>query len=648
MPDEFILDDPLLIALRDARPTLDDADLSADSPTAVLLLEKILELPSASSVTRRDRPGLRLLESRTGSRWSRTRLVLALVVVAAVVFVAVAVARSLGGFSGWLTGQPGAPASTAEQRAFDRATRSWVGFPRGTKLRLLAETSVGGATYTLYGFRAAGALCLRLVVTGNQSDRQLACPPLSLLRSTRSPALVAVAEDEVGLTQSHNPVQQLLVAPEALVTFGIVADGVNTVELADNDATPQRAIVSGDAFLWVNYMPPFGQHLSNVWAVAGGRRAAIPFTPRPLPFGWAGSTAPALSPHGPDKAQRTIVGGTIGWLIHHRPVGASVPKTIHRLYPRGTTVLYEREVAPDPAAPERIVVGLIKPPYPAGVTVGQQICATVVGGRFPGAPYGCWYATQLFTTGPNVYGSNSSIDNNAVTTPNAPFNWALGNQQGSIQYSTIAGLTSDAVVSMRLYLGTGQTLPIPVHDNAYIVEAPSDGFPVRLVAYDTQHRVIGVVTVPSQALPPPLVRAASRSEPAPNAHWHLVLDASAGEIFSAPSATGGTCFATEYRDGGGTLSCGPQLPSDALRFGSEGDSHEVTVSIQAGAAVKHVTIHYANGRSQTLTTKHGVSLARLPSGAMIRSHRPLSFFARLGITRITGLNAKGQVIASKR
>ena len=52
---------------------------------------------------------------------------------------AVAAAGGFGAFSNWLTGQPGTPASPAAQRAFDRATRSWQGFPRTAKLRRLVE-----------------------------------------------------------------------------------------------------------------------------------------------------------------------------------------------------------------------------------------------------------------------------------------------------------------------------------------------------------------------------------------------------------------------------------------------------------------------------------------------------------------------------
>src|SRR6478609_4143609 len=44
-----------------------------------------------------------------------------------------AIARSLSGFSTWVSGEPGSPAPNADQRAFARANaRTWLGFPAGT------------------------------------------------------------------------------------------------------------------------------------------------------------------------------------------------------------------------------------------------------------------------------------------------------------------------------------------------------------------------------------------------------------------------------------------------------------------------------------------------------------------------------------
>ena len=88
-----------------------------------------------------------------------------LVVLAAAVIVlgsATAVTAALGGFDSWLVGEPGKPASNAEQERFAAANRSLDSFPKDTKLRELVQADVGGKHYELYGFRSGASLCLRL------------------------------------------------------------------------------------------------------------------------------------------------------------------------------------------------------------------------------------------------------------------------------------------------------------------------------------------------------------------------------------------------------------------------------------------------------------------------------------------------------
>ena len=80
------------------------------------------------------------------------------------------IAHGLGGFSSWLTGEPGKPASKSAQRAFTRANaRSWLGFPTSTKLRQLADENVPGTRdkVDLLGFRSGSTLCLRADRLGN-------------------------------------------------------------------------------------------------------------------------------------------------------------------------------------------------------------------------------------------------------------------------------------------------------------------------------------------------------------------------------------------------------------------------------------------------------------------------------------------------
>src|SRR5207247_5570013 len=72
-----------------------------------------------------------------------------------------AVTAALGGFDRWLSGEPGKPASSAEQQKFEAAnSRSWAAFPKDTKLRELIRRDVGGKTSVLFGFRTGAPPCL--------------------------------------------------------------------------------------------------------------------------------------------------------------------------------------------------------------------------------------------------------------------------------------------------------------------------------------------------------------------------------------------------------------------------------------------------------------------------------------------------------
>ncbi len=597
---------------------------------------------SATSVGRSTRAGIR------SRRWSPRRLAVVLVIVVAAVFATIAIAGSFGGFRSWLSGLPGRPASTEEQRAFDRGTRSWAGFPKGTSLRLLTREAVGGATYTLFGFRADGALCLRLVVSGNESVHQLACTPLSLLRSTTEPAIVVGADEGFGEAKpspAGPTLTSLHQVSQAYVTYGIVADGIQRVEIANYNGRPTNAVLDGDAFLTVDDAPSVSEYLAHVWAIRSGRRVAIPFTlPGGVPSLGFAPTPPALTAHGPTAVQRAVHRGTIGWLTRREPVGTAVTKNIHHLFtPHGATVHYQREIAPDPRAPERMVVSLVSAP------VGQQLCLNVVGGRYGGGS-DCWPSDQPFSSGQNAFGSSDGVPTGIqVNGAYAPFSW-IESQAGPVipaskrsnQYDTIAGLASDTVATLRLYLGNGQTEPVPLHDNGYIVEAPTVDYPLRLVADDSRGRVIGIVTFSGPQTPPASVTQAlaAHQQVAPNAHWRLLTANSAGYAFSAPGTHGNTCYAITT-GASGSFNCQPPFAPTGLLSFEGGTGHEFTLTIYTGSAIRKITIHYQNGRTETIATPNGVALVRIPT-----SDQGTGVFARLrNIAEVTALNAQGQTVA---
>jgi len=72
-----------------------------------------------------------------------------------------------------------------------------------------------------------------------------------------------------------------------------------------------------------------------------------------------------------------------------------------------------------------------------------------------------------------------------------PFNYGLGGG-GANQYVWLDGVASDDVARMELFLASGERIAIPLRDNVFRVEVARIRFPIRLVAYDSEGRVIGI------------------------------------------------------------------------------------------------------------------------------------------------------------
>jgi hypothetical protein len=558
-------------------------------PLIVSGLDRLVPLPSGERANWQDVLVSAGVKPRPRLRRNRIVLVVAALAATGAVVVATPVGAALGRgldtFSTWLTGFPGKPSSQAEQRAFDHATRSWAGFPQGTKLRRLVQTETGGATFTLSGFRGAGSLCLRLNVSGSVSARTLTCPPLSALRGSRQPALVVAANYGVGSTPQAATGPFTFATPKFTVTFGVVADGVQRVELARSDGTTAHTIVNGNTFMAVDRT---ASPVTQAWATAGSRRVALSLTTTSAPFGFPQTTGPQLTAHGPATVQRVVHGGAIRWLARREPRGTAVPPTVHHIVGVLPDVIFHREITPDSTAPERMVISV----RPAGSAYfgGRlrnklQVCAEVVGGRFGGGG-GCWPAGRLFST--------------------APFSLGGAEQQGG-QTVTLAGLASDDVAKLSLYLATGRRVSVPLHDNGYITSAAKADYPLRLVAYDNEGRVIGVTTVQGNSR-----RGPSGAQPVANAHWRSVLKSNVGEVFVAPSSSGGTCYAIRV----GMVTNGPNCQSppaaSELQVGYGWTRNHAEITGRAGSAVARVVVKLRIGQPLTLTPIKGYILAALP------------------------------------
>ena len=403
----------------------------------------------------------------------------AVLVVLALSPVGGAIAREFGDFSAWLTGSPGEPASKVEQRAFDKVNKLWLGFPEGPKLRRLIVSEAVGGTIELFGFRSADSLCLHITTAGIalHGTGATGCAPLEELRRAEAPAVVALADFSFGV-EKVPPNEEGYKPARVQVTVGVVADGVKTVELTTNRGDRRDAIVANNAFLAVTEHPPLGLLTEKITVTSKeGERVAVPFAPQ-VYAGDEPTAKPGVAP-GPQEVEREVKGGTIGWLLRGEPRGQSFEEaglTARELFPEGWRVGFARVIKPDPRSLAQVAVALQHFKFPEGspfVSHYEYCSYGVAPPRSAGA--GCMPVDRLFLGG--------------------PFNYAM-QSGGSEQYAWLDGLASDDVARMEAFLASGERIPVPLHDNVFRLGVARFRFPIRVVAYDSEDRVIGIRAEP--------------------------------------------------------------------------------------------------------------------------------------------------------
>jgi hypothetical protein len=554
----------------------------------------------------------------TGSR-RQLLLVTALVALVAVTVVTplgAEIARSLGGFSSWITGEPGKPAPASEQQRFAGENgRSWLGFPKGTQLRRLITTRSGDATITLDGFRSgSSAYCLRLSVKGKATVATLECAPLADLRRQDAPVRVLIADRPVGrgtkyawygLDRVHSVHLQ--------ITAGIAADAVRSVVLTD-DQGRHVVPVRSNAFVYIAADPEVGQRVRTVAGQTKRGVVAVPFVPTPFGFGGIQTAqgAPTVKVVAPAR------NGHVSWLEKHEPRGeplSVLPARIrHGLLgfrgggPR-SRIIYGRVLTPDPSQPLRVVLTLN---------------ASRHGGRAAGI------CTAMVTKG----GSGGGCAQYPSTFATSPFSFTMFGG-GSGQFNQIAGVASDAVAKIAALLANGQTLPAQLRDNVFTVAVPVAHLPARLIAYDRNGTVIGA----SEPIGGFGAGGGVSATPARGRATQL-LAAKAGiahaELFVGPATGGGECsyIKTHFgkHAGGVTFSCRPAAWQGApvqLSVISEFVAGRVRSDVRA------VRLEYARGGKTIVHPARGYVLVAIPP----RRRTP-----RDRVVRAVGVDSAGHAV----
>jgi hypothetical protein len=523
-----------------------------------------------------------------------------------------AIRSSVSDFSDWLAGTPGTPVSPEEQRAFDESNeKSWAAFPGSPDLRRLVRADVDGVTYDLLGFRSRGSLCLRVVASGEARGSTLLCAPVSELRHDDGPVRVVLADWPVGKGEKTGKIGfETYRAARAQVTAGIAADGVEAVELVDEQGSHQVS-VEANAFLYVAERPDAGQRVTHIRArLADGRTVGVPFTvsPRgPAPsFGGA-----AGEPGGPKVVERIVEGGTIGWITRREERGEPLDEELRKRVGVLAAGEFGRLITPDPDSPKRIAV-----------TIGER--------RFPHRPPqgpSAWYTVL---SGGGGSSSNVQLDN---MFPRGPFTFSYGSMGAGDQFATFAGLASDDVARLEIFTATGNRIDVPLKDNAYLAEVALARFPAKLVAYDAQGRVIGIEEThrdegPFTVTGPPIL------------DLELSAEGTTVALRAQRTKEGGQCWYARARGklGLNASSCIPKEWTQApLRVGTLG-SPPVFVYGRARSDITRIELRYRDGSTHAIVPgQEGYVLETVPAGG---SASP--------IKELVGLASDGKVVSRQR
>jgi hypothetical protein len=382
--------------------------------------------------------------------------------------------------------------------------------------------------------------------------------------------------------------------------------------VVEDQAGRHEVPATANAFLYVAANPDVGQRVSRVWARTDGGLAAVPLVPAMSAFGEAPSSKPA--PPAPE-IERHVSGGRIGWLDAREERGESLevlPRKTGILGRREGKVLFGRVLAPDPDRPIRIVVTMNANRH-FGSAAGLCIMTVTRGG---GGGGGCMAYPGTFDDSPISAG-------------------VMGGGSGSSAFVTVSGVASDDVARIDALLADGQQAEVALRDNTYLVDLPRANLPARLIAYDSEGRVIGV-SQPWQDF------GASMAAPARGRAMTLIRVAGAdgvtGELAVGPSTDGGECvFVTEHIDqqhGGIGTNCNrPTWANGPLEVTAGFPPHFVEGRVRAD--VKTVRIRFADGSSTDVTPTRGFVLWATPAANLKPGRQP---------TEVIGLRADGSEV----
>jgi hypothetical protein len=419
----------------------------------LLLAPRVDDAPAWGDVVARS-------ATRPGFRWKLGALVLALLVTTGIVAGAFAQGRlhdSLARLSSWAGDQPGEPAPE-EQATFDRENAAaYAHFPAGTRVGRLLQAEFDGRRFDLLGFRDGSNLCLRVAPSPvPRHPNPPECVPARELRRLGTP--IATVGGHLGARLPGGSGFTML--------YGLANDAVSGVEVREGGRRLGSAVVGNNAFFFAGSdharFPAAGPRVVLRATDDQGAVADVPLETAPM----ISKVDPEALP-GPDRAERVLTNGSIGWL--ERGEARGEPFTFPDHGPQ--RIVESRLLQPDPASSFRIGIGFARGTN--WQTNGGWYCFT-------------WLWPLIRDSSSSLCTRAESVDSGLV--------YAGAWMSSGLQFPLWVGLASDDVARIELVHGDGSKVPVPLADNVFSFQTRR-GEAIKLVAYDSEDRVVRVEIV---------------------------------------------------------------------------------------------------------------------------------------------------------
>jgi hypothetical protein len=408
------------------------------------LAPQVDDTPAWDDVVRRSDAGTRI-------RWRVAVVAVAMLLTAGVVAGALAeglLNGTLDRLSAWAGEQPGEPVPE-RQAAFERENAaSYAHFPAGTRVGRLMSFEFDGQSHEMLGFRDGSNLCLRVLPSLSSAGAVPECVPHLLLTRLETP---------VAIIGSGNT-----------FVYGVAADSVQRVDALEDGRLLAGAEVENNSF----FLPvpdqrrspedPPGPGPNMVLRPHGGERFAdVPVLNR---MTWIFRKVRVEDLPGPDRVDRTLNAGSIGWLERAEPRG----EPFDWPYDVPDRVLHSRLLAPDPTSSFRIALAYGEDP--------------------DWRENGRWYCVAWLW--PLVPGSLSSRGCGRDNLVDSGLTWqSVSPIAGGFPHNV--GLASDDIGRIEIYYEDGSIQPVPLNNNVFSFYVVAD-IHSKIVAYDHAGRVVSI------------------------------------------------------------------------------------------------------------------------------------------------------------